>query len=122
MSKSKYFYLFSVVRKCVIAVSNSQLNDMSGYRVDHNGVKLWRRLRSVPELNDLLRNGSFGWQLRSIFVNMYDYSPYLIEKYSSTSHTLATITVLRQSPGAVKRLSPCRVERQSHDMIPSEVV
>ncbi len=49
-------------------------------------------------MNDLLRTRSFGQLLRSISLNMNDYSPQSIEISDSKSHFLATTVILGQAP------------------------
>ncbi len=52
-------------------------------------------------MNDLLRKRSFGQLLRSISLNMNDYSPQSIEISDSKSHFLATTLILGQTPSGV---------------------
>ncbi len=52
-------------------------------------------------MNDLLRKRSFGQLLRSISLNMNDYSPQSIEITDSKSHFLATTLILGQAPRAL---------------------
>ena len=52
-------------------------------------------------MNDLLRKRSFGQLLRSISLNMNDYSPQSIEISDSKSYFLATTLILGQAPRKV---------------------
>ena len=61
--------------------------------------KCRRHTRSLSRNDDLLRLRSFGRLLRSISLNMKNYSPQSITRADSKSHILATTLILGQAPG-----------------------
>jgi len=86
----------------------------SGYKIqwieDHVGRSIpIRRLQLIahpgayPSMNDLLRMRSFGHLLRSISLNMNDYSPQSIATDDSKSHLLATTLILGQAPTILRQ-------------------
>ena len=65
--------------------------------------KFRRNPRSLSKNDDLLRMRSFGHLLRSISLNMKNYSPKSITRDDSKSHILATTFILGQTPTQISR-------------------